>query len=90
MAPVGVSYRRALSQNVAFGPYIGASADLFLTQIRDDSDGIISRVRGAGGGSVFIGTRFSHSAYVQARYFLVSDVRGFDLSGVNLTTGYRF
>ena len=90
VAPIGVSYRRALGTGINGGPYAGASADLFLTQLRSDSEGIRSRIRGTGGGSVFLGTTFEERAYVQARYFLLGKIRGYDLSGLNLSTGYRF
>ena len=90
MAPLGVSYIRALNDNENSAPYVGASADIVLTQIRSDPDGIVSRIRGTGGGSVFIGEAINKKSYVQARYFLMGDVRGYNLSGVNLSYGYRF
>ena len=90
IAPIGVSYRYGIGHSTTTGPYVGVSADEFLTQIRNDSAHIVSRIRGTGGGSVFIGTTFSERGYVQARYYELGSIRGYDFSGMNISTGYRF
>ena len=90
IAPIGVAYRHSLASNVHSGAYYGASVNYVLTQLRSDNEGILSRVRGTAGGSVFLGTTFDEKAYLQARYYAVGKVRGYDLSGLNLSLGYRF
>jgi hypothetical protein len=90
IAPIGLSYIHALSQSTDGGPYAGISGDVFLTQLRSDSEGILSRIRGTAGGSAFVGTAFGQRGYIQARYYLLGNIRGYNLSGLNLSTGYRF
>ncbi len=92
IAPIGVSYRYGLGHGARTetGPYIGVSGDLFLTQIREDDAHIVSRIRGTGGGTAFIGTTFGQRANVQARYYELGSIRGYNFSGMNLSAGYRF
>ena len=90
IAPIGLTYRRALTKSRSVGPYAGVSADADLTQLRSDSEGIRSRIRGTPGGSVFIGTTLQDRAYLQARYFGMGKIRGYDFSGLNLSAGFRF
>ena len=90
IAPVGVSYQYGLGSKGTTGPYVGASANFVLTQLRDDDAHIVTRIRGTGGGSVFIGTSFGPRAYVQARYYGMGAIRGFNFSGFNIGTGVRF
>lgn len=88
--PVGLSYRRALNDNPSVTPYIGLSANLYAATLRSDQDDVHSGFRGGGGGSAFVGTTFGESGQVEARYHAISKIKGFDLSGLNLSAGYRF
>lgn len=90
LAPLGVGYRKAFSQNSATTTYAGVTADLYFADLRSGKYDVHSGVRTAFGGSVLAGINFSESGYFEARYLIVSRIRGFDLSGVNLTAGYRF
>lgn len=90
LAPIGASYRRALSTSKSSSPYVGASLDVVPTYLKAPSYGVHSRLRFTGGGSVFAGFTFSESAYLQARYYAVGKSAGFDLSGLSLGAGFRF
>lgn len=90
LAPLGVGYRKALSQNSSTTTYLGATADIYFADLRSGKYDVHSGVRTGFGGSVLAGVNFSESGYFEARYLIVSRIKGFDLSGVNLTAGYRF
>ncbi len=90
LAPLGIGYRKALSQNSATTTYLGATADIYFADIRSGRYDVHSGVRTGFGGSVLAGVNFSENGYFEARYLIVSRIKGFDLSGVNLTAGYRF
>jgi len=90
LAPLGVGYRKAISQNSSTTTYLGATADIYFIDLRSGRYDVHSGVRTAFGGSVLAGVNFSENGYFEARYLIVSRIKGFDLSGVNLTAGYRF
>ena len=93
--PVGVSYRRALfssdlTNGQAFIPYFGVSADVVGVDLNSPKDNVHSDVEVAGGGSLSLGTTIGRRAFAEARYAEISEVKGFDLSGLGLTVGIRF
>ncbi len=90
LAPVGVSYRQALGKSRSAVPYVGVSADLVPTLIRAGNYGVDSKLRLSVGASAFVGYTFSERAYIQARYYGISESAGFQLSGFGLSTGFRF
>lgn len=90
LAPLGVGYRKALNEGTSNVAYVGATADLDLVDIRSGDYDIHSGIRTAFGASPLIGVSFGDSGFLEARYLYVSRVKGFDLSGLNLSAGYRF
>lgn len=90
LAPLGIGYRKAFSQNSSTTTYLGATADIYFADLRSGRYDVHSGVRTGFGGSVLAGVNFSENGYFEARYLIVSRIKGFDLSGVNLTAGYRF
>ena len=90
LAPVGVGYRQAFSQTGANTAYYGVTGDLYLADLRSGDYGVHSGLRTGFGGSALVGVNFGESGYVEARYLFVSRIKSFDLSGLNLTAGYRF
>ncbi len=90
LAPLGVGYRKALSQSGSTTPYLGATADIYFADLRSGNYNVHSGVRTGFGGSVLAGVNFSENGYFEARYLVVSRIKGFDLSGFNLTAGFRF
>ncbi|MDQ2799616.1 MAG: hypothetical protein M3Y13_08250, partial [Armatimonadota bacterium] len=90
LAPLGVSYRKAVSQSGGNTVYVGAAADLYLADLRAQDYDVHSGLRTGFGGSVLAGVNFGDSAFLEARYLAVSRIKGFDLSGLDLTAGYRF
>ncbi len=90
VAPLGVAYRKALNEGTANVTYVGATADLDIVDIRSGDFDVHSGLRTAFGASPLVGVSFGDSGFVEARYLYVSRVKGFDLSGLNLSAGYRF
>ncbi len=96
LIPVGVQYRQALNRSQTVNsassvvPYIGVSADVVFADVRSPIDDAHSGLRTTGGGSVFIGTSLSTRAFVEARYLAVGSTEHFNLSGFDLSAGFRF
>ena len=90
LAPLGVAYRKALNEGVSNVAYVGITADLDFVDIRSGDYDVHSGVRTAFGASPLVGVSFGDSGFLEARYLYVSRVKGFDLSGLNISAGYRF
>ena len=90
LAPIGIGYRVAVSQSGSATVYVGATADLYLADLRSGDYDVHSGLRTGFGGSPLIGVNFGDSGFLEARYLAVSRIKGFDLSGLNVTAGYRF
>ena len=90
LAPLGVAYRRALNEGGPNVAYVGVTADLDFVDIRSADYNVHSGVRTAFGASPLVGVSFGDSGFLEARYLYVSRIKGFDLSGLNLSAGYRF
>ena len=91
LAPIGLAYSVGLGkQDGSAAAYAGVSANLVVASLRSDQDRLPTRTSATGGASVFLGTRFSESGYAEVRYNGIAKIRGFDLSGINLTAGFRF
>ena len=90
LAPVGIGYRTAISQGAGATVYVGVTADLYLADLRSGDYDVHSGLRTGFGGSPLIGVNFGDSGFLEARYMAVSKIKGFDLSGLDLTGGYRF
>ncbi len=95
IVPVGIAYRRAFSApSVAsrriYIPYYGVSLDAVGVDLKSPQDNVHPGVEVTGGGSITLGTTVGRSAFIEARYSEVAKVKGFDLSGVDLTVGVRF
>jgi len=90
LAPIGVGYRTAIRQSGANTVYVGATGDLYLADLRSGAYNVHSGLRTGVGGSVLTGINFGESGFAEARYLFVSRIKSFDLSGLNLTAGYRF
>ena len=90
LAPIGVGYRVAVSQSGQNTLYVGATADLYLADLRSGDYNVHSGLRTGFGGSALAGVNFGDSGFLEARYLIVSRIKGFDLSGLNATAGYRF
>lgn len=71
-------------------PYVGASGDLAVVDLHSDEDNVHSGVRTGIAGSLFTGLRFGERAFLEARYRATSTIKTFDLSGVNISAGYRW
>lgn len=90
LAPLGVGYRKALSESGSASTYVGVTGDLYLADLRSADYNVHSGIRTGFGGSLLVGESFGDSGFLEARYLFVSQIQGFDLSGLNLTAGYRF
>ena len=90
LAPLGVAYRKALNSGGPNVAYVGVTADLDFVDIRAGDYNVHSGVRTAFGASPILGVSFGDSGFLEARYLYVSRIKGFDLSGLNLSAGYRF
>jgi len=90
LAPLGVGYRTAINQSGPQTTYVGITGDIYLADLRSGDYNVHSGLRTGAGGSVLLGENFGDTGFLEARYLYVSGIKGFDLSGLNLTAGYRF
>ena len=87
--PIGLAYRQPFATGRQTIPYAGGSVNVFLARLRSPADGVDSGTRTGTGGSVFVGTTLGETSYLEARYLFASKIRGFDLSGLYVTAGFR-
>ncbi|GAB4451383.1 MAG: hypothetical protein OHK0029_00440 [Armatimonadaceae bacterium] len=98
LIPLGVGYIRRfkpatsedLGNRQGTVPYFGVSANIFANNLRSDEYEVNARWRAAYGGSAFVGVAFGDRFFTQARYYLLSSVEDLNLSGWNLSGGFRF
>ena len=92
MIPVGANYIRAFGsrEDAKTRPYYGASLNLVPAKIRSLPDGVNTGIKLGYGGSAFVGTTLGRKTFVEARYRAISDIAGFNLSGLGLSAGIRF
>jgi hypothetical protein len=90
LAPIGIGYRRSLQPQGANVTYVGVSANALVTSLQSDADGIRRGFRVGYGGSLYSGVTFGQRAYLEARFYQFTKVRGLDLSGAALSAGLRF
>jgi hypothetical protein len=98
--PLGVEWRTALGGAGSSGdegeerpgnvPYVGVAVDAYATRLRSDEDGVRAGWRFAGGGGAALGVTFAQRGFVEARYRIISKIRGIDLSGAQVRAGVRF
>lgn len=71
-------------------PYTGLSLGVYLADLRADRYNVTSGWQGGFGGSALFGVTYQRNLFVEARYHLISEMKTFQLSGLNLSIGARF
>lgn len=93
LIPVNLIYKRALTNNTpgeGITPYAGIATGLLIADLRSDNFGVSSGFRGGYGGTFLLGFTVNTQFFVEGRYQLYSKIKGFDVSGIGLSTGFRF
>jgi hypothetical protein len=90
LIPIGVQYRKGLTQGKSATPYVGAEGDLVISDIHSATDNVKWGVRTSAGASAFAGVDFGTSARLEVQYRGFTDIAGYDFSGTNLVAGFRF
>lgn len=96
LALVGVQYQwplfritQEMTKLPTFLPYAGVGAGASYAALRSEGDNVNGSSVGASG-SLYVGTSIGFNTFLEARYRTLSRLRGFDLSGADLTIGVRF
>jgi hypothetical protein len=100
IVPIGVQYRRSLIGGVggsggdlagksSFVPYVGASANLVVVDLRVPDEDIDS-TRVTAGAGLALGAMVGEAGYAEARYLLTGRTLGYDTSGFTVSVGLRF
>ena len=89
MAPIGLGYRQALSEGKN-RPYFGGSVNLVPNYLKVPDDNVDGKWRLSAGASLFAGVSFNRRYNLEARYFMLSKIKGEDPSGLQLAAGIRF
>lgn len=87
--PLTASFRKAIG-NGENRPYAGVGLSAAPTYIDVPAEDVRDEFKVALGGTAFVGTRLGRRFSLEARYYLLSQVEGYDLSGAQLTAGVRF
>ncbi len=87
--PLGARYVLGLSEKTN-QPYIGASLNAVPAYTKIETANLGGKFEVAVGGSAFAGYNFGDRFNIEARYFQISKVRGFDLSHFEVSAGARF
>ena len=94
LIPVNIIYKRALgggsTPGIGVTPYAGVATGLLIADLRSDNYGVSSGFRGGYGGTFLLGVTYNTQFFVEARYQVFSKIKGYNLSGLNLSTGFRF
>jgi hypothetical protein len=89
--PIGVEYRKGFAQpGQSADPYVSVGIDADITDFGSHQDNIDQKVRVTEGAYAALGITFSQRAFLDVRYRAISSVKGFDLSGTELSAGIRF
>ncbi len=89
IVPIGLRYTKALSDGPT-RPYVGGSLNLAPTYSKIETQNLGGKLSLAVGGSALAGIDFNNRLNLEARYFALSKVRGYDLSHVEIALGVRF
>jgi hypothetical protein len=89
IVPIGERYTKSLGEGAA-RPYVGASLNLAPTYSKIQTLGLGGRTSLAVGGSALAGINFGNRFNLEARYFALSKVRGYDISHFEFGAGLRF
>jgi hypothetical protein len=88
LIPIGVQYRKGLTQGQSATPYVGAEADVVVSDLHSATDNVKWGVRTSGAGSLFGGIDFGKNARFEVQYIGFSDIAGYNFSGTNLVAGF--
>jgi len=92
---LGLEYRRRFDSSSGnaqkdYTPFYGVSADAVFVDVSSPLDNVHGGLRVVPGASVFVGTNIGRQEFVTLRYDGITDVKGFNFSGVELAAGVRF
>ena len=94
LIPANIIYKRAIgggsTPGVGITPYAGVATGLLIADLRSDNYNVHSGFRGGFGGTFLLGVTVDTKFFVEARYQAFSKIKGFNLSGIGLSTGIRF
>lgn len=82
--PLGLEARWKLEESGPMAPYFGIGIAGYGVSLEDKGADVDTGWRGAFGGRVMIGTDITKWLNVQASYNLISEVKGYDLSGFGI------
>ncbi|HEY3298614.1 MAG TPA: hypothetical protein VGK34_08170 [Armatimonadota bacterium] len=88
--PAGIVYTTRAKKMKALSPFVGASADVYFVNLRVPEENLDSSWKTTVGGSVFAGVDINRNLSIKAAYLAAPKVRGYDVSGFNLTATFGF
>jgi hypothetical protein len=87
--PIGIQARWGLSEHGSLRPYVGIGIAGYGIKFEDRSAGVDTGWRSAFGGRFTLGMDITRWFNVEAAYNVVSEVKGYDLSGFSLQGKFR-
>jgi hypothetical protein len=87
--PVGLDARWDFAQLGIVSPYVGLGVAAYGVRFEDREAGIDTGWRSAFGGHLLFGADITRWFNIEAAYNLISDVKGYDLSGFSLQGKFK-
>jgi hypothetical protein len=85
LVPVGVTWRKGFGTG---GSYLGLSGNALFGRLEGPT--LSGKWKTGAGGALFLGQSFGKKAYFEAGYSAYGKLEGYDVSGWNLSAGFRF
>ena len=83
--PVGLGLNKILSSSKSLTTYAGATANLYIAKVKSIPDAVDTGWQLKGGAGALMGANLGQKLNVQASYYLIPKLGGFDLSGFNVS-----
>jgi len=90
LLPIGAEYRRGLTEDTSFTPYVAGELDLVPTYVRSVTDNVAGSIRTGAGSGIFGGVDVGRGLRFETGYRWFTPVAGYDFSGASASIGFRF
>jgi hypothetical protein len=89
IVPLGIQARWGLSEHGSLRSYAGVGVSAYGIKFDDRSAGVDTGWKSAFGGRFMLGMDITRWFNVEAAYYIVSDVKDYDLSGFSLQGKFK-
>lgn len=87
--PVGLGVNKVISSSKRFTSYTGLTANLYIAKLNSTPDHVDTGWQFKAGAGALMGANVGQKLNVQASYYLIPDLGGFNLSGFNVSAHFQ-